>query len=53
VFPYAAKIAPGLSMPMVVIGVGHLGAVLVALISVAVPASIAARPRVVDVLAGR
>lgn len=53
VFPYAAKFFPGLSMPISVIGVGLLGAVLVALISVAMPASMAARLRVVDALAGR
>jgi len=52
-FPYAAKFVPGLSMPKVVIAAGVIGAVLVALVSVAVPASRAARLRVVDALAGR
>jgi putative ABC transport system permease protein len=52
-FPYAAKFVPGLSMPMIVIAVGMTGAVLVALISVAVPAARAARLREVDALAGR
>ena len=52
-FPYAAKFVAGLSMPKAVIAIGLLGAVFVALISVAVPASRAARLRVVDALAGR
>jgi putative ABC transport system permease protein len=53
VFPYAAKFIPGLSMPIAVIGLGVIGAVLVALISAALPASRAARLHVVDALAGR
>ena len=53
VFPYASKFVPGLSMPMVVIASGVIGAVFVALISAAVPASRAARLQVVDALAGR
>jgi putative ABC transport system permease protein len=53
VFPFAGKVIPGLSMPIAVIGIGLIGAVLVALISVAMPASMAARLRVVDALAGR
>lgn len=52
-FPYASKFVPGLSMPIVVIEAGVIGAVLVALISVALPAARAARLRVVDGLAGR
>jgi putative ABC transport system permease protein len=52
-FPRAAKYIPGLSMPMVVVAFGVLGAVLVALISVAVPALRAARLDIVDALAGR
>jgi putative ABC transport system permease protein len=53
VFPYAAKFVPGLSMPLIVIAGGVDGAVLVALISAAVPALRAARLQVVDALAGR
>jgi ABC-type antimicrobial peptide transport system permease subunit len=53
VFPYAGKFVPGLSMPIVVIVSGVVGAVLVALISAAIPALRAARLQVVDVLAGR
>jgi putative ABC transport system permease protein len=53
VFPYAAKFVPGLSMPMIVIAFGVIGAVCIALISAAVPASRAARLAVVDALAGR
>jgi len=52
-FPYAAKFIPGLSMPLSVIAVGLIGAVIVALISAALPASRAARLQVVDALAGR
>ncbi len=47
------KFVPGLSMPMVVIGVGLVGAILVALISAAVPAFRASRLEIVDALAGR
>ena len=53
VFPYTAKFIPGLSMPLSVVGFGMLGAVLVALITAAPPASRAARLQVVDALAGR
>ena len=53
VFPYTAKFVPGLSMPLSVVGFGMLGAVLVALITAAPPASRAARLQVVDALAGR
>ncbi len=52
-FPYTAKFIPGLSMPLGVVGLGLIGAVLVALISAAPPASRAARLEVVDALAGR
>lgn len=52
-FPYAAKFVPGLSIPMVVIEVGVMGAVLVALISASVPAFRASRLEIVDALAGR
>jgi putative ABC transport system permease protein len=53
VFPYTAKFIPGLSMPLDVVGFGLIGAVLVALITAAPPASRAARLQVVDALAGR
>jgi putative ABC transport system permease protein len=53
VFPYASKFVPGLAMPTVVIGIGLLGAVFIALISAALPASRAARLQVVEALAGR
>jgi len=53
VFPYAAKFIPGLSMPLAVIGLGLIGAVVVALITASLPASRAARLHVVDALAGR
>lgn len=53
VFPYASKFVPGLSMPSDVIGIGVVGAVFIALISAALPASKAARLPVVEALAGR
>ncbi len=53
VFPYTAKFIPGLSMPLSVVALGVIGAVLVALIAAAPPASRAARLPVVDALAGR
>ena len=52
-FPLAAKYIPGLSMPMVVVAFGILGAMLVALISVSVPGLRAAGLNIVDALAGR
>ncbi len=52
-FPYADNFVPGLSMPSAVVGVGMLGAVLIALSSAAFPAVRAARLPVVDALAGR
>jgi putative ABC transport system permease protein len=52
-FPYAAKFVPGLSMPMVVLEVGVVGALLVALLSASVPALRAARLEIVDALASR
>jgi putative ABC transport system permease protein len=52
-FPLAAKYIAGLSMPMVVVAFGIVGAVLVALISVSVPGLRAARLNIVDALAGR
>jgi putative ABC transport system permease protein len=53
IFPYTAKFIPGLSMPLSVIGFGVIGAVVVALITSAPPASRAAKLEVVDALAGR
>jgi putative ABC transport system permease protein len=53
VFPYAAKFIPGLSMPVVVVEAGIVGACLVALLSVALPALRAARLQIVEALAGR
>ena len=53
VFPYAAKFIPGLSMPLKVVGFALIGAVFVALITAAPPASRAARLQVADALAGR
>jgi putative ABC transport system permease protein len=50
VFPYASKFIPGLSMPLIVIVSGLLGAALVALVSAALPASRAARLQVADAL---
>jgi putative ABC transport system permease protein len=53
VFPLAAKIVPGLSMPLAIVVVGLLAAVALALISTVVPATRAARLKVVDALASR
>jgi putative ABC transport system permease protein len=53
IFPYTANFVPGLSMPLSVVAFGVIGAVLVALITAAPPASRAARLQVVDALAGR
>jgi len=50
VFPYAGKIVPGLSMPLIVVGFGLIGAVLVALTSAALPALRAMRLPVADAL---
>jgi putative ABC transport system permease protein len=52
-FPFAAAVVPGLSMPRVVVELGLACAALVALISVALPASSAARLQIVAALAGR
>jgi putative ABC transport system permease protein len=52
-FPLVGKFVPGLSMPMMVVGLGVIGAVLLALIAVSVPGYRAARLQVVDALAGR
>jgi putative ABC transport system permease protein len=53
VFPFAARIVHGLSMPWVIVVVGLACAVLVALISAAVPAVLAARLKVATALANR
>lgn len=53
VFPYAGKFVPGLSMPMIVVAVGVLGAVVVALLSASVSAFRASQLKIVDALAGR
>jgi putative ABC transport system permease protein len=53
IFPLAAKLIPGLSMPLSVIGVGAIGACLVAFASAAIPAMRAARLPIIDALAGR
>ncbi len=52
-FPLAAKYVAGLSMPLVVVELGVVGAVLVGLISVSLPGYRAARLNIVDALAGR
>jgi putative ABC transport system permease protein len=52
-FPFAAKFVPGLSMPWIVIEVGLAFSVVVALISVALPAVRAAKLDVAAALAGR
>jgi putative ABC transport system permease protein len=50
-FPFAAKYVAGLSMPPVIVAFGILGAVLVALLSVSLPALRAARLNIIDALA--
>lgn len=52
-FPIAGKYFPGLSMPLIVVEAGIVGAVLVALVSVSLPGWRAARLNIVDALAGR
>ena len=52
-FPFAAKLAPGISMPWIVIAVGLAGALGVALISAALPAVRAARLEIASALGGR
>jgi len=49
-FPLAGKYVPGLSMPIVIVAFGVLGAALVALISVSIPGLRAARLNVIDAL---
>jgi putative ABC transport system permease protein len=52
-FPYAAKLAAGISMPWIVIAVGLAGALGTALISAALPAARAARIEIAAALGGR
>jgi putative ABC transport system permease protein len=53
VFPFASKIVPGLSMPLVVVAVGLAAAVFAAAISAWVPAALAARLNIAAALGGR
>jgi putative ABC transport system permease protein len=53
VFPYASKFVPGLSMPVIVVATGLIGAAFIALISATLPAWRAARLEVAEALAGR
>jgi putative ABC transport system permease protein len=53
VFPLAAHIVPGLSMPLAVVAVGLASAALVAVISASVPAVLAARLNIAAALASR
>ncbi|MFL6605848.1 MAG: ABC transporter permease [Steroidobacteraceae bacterium] len=53
VFPFASRVVPGLAMPMIVIAIGLTAAVLVAAISAAVPATVAARLNIVTALTTR
>jgi putative ABC transport system permease protein len=52
-FPLASKFVPGLSMPPIVMGVGIVLAVLVGLVSAAIPAMGAARMQIAAALANR
>jgi putative ABC transport system permease protein len=53
VFPFASKVVPGLSMPGVVVLFGLACAALVAVISAALPAALAARLKIATALAIR
>ncbi len=53
VFPFASKIVPGLSVPLVVVALGLICAVLVALISALLPAVQGAKLNVATALARR
>jgi putative ABC transport system permease protein len=53
VFPFASKIVPGLSMPLVVVALGLIYAVVVAAISALLPAVLAAKLNVAAALARR
>jgi ABC-type antimicrobial peptide transport system permease subunit len=52
-FPFASKFVPGLSMPPIVVGVGIALAVVVGLVSAAVPAMRAAQIEIAAALASR
>jgi putative ABC transport system permease protein len=52
VMPLAARFVPGLSMPGIVVAIGLALGTLVALVSAAIPAALAARLRVAAALAG-
>jgi hypothetical protein len=52
-FPWAAKVVPGISMPILIVEVGVALSVVAACLSVALPAMRAARLQVADALAGR
>ena len=52
-FPYASKFIHGLSMPLIIVAAGLVSALIVALISAAVPAVLAARLEVAEALAER
>jgi putative ABC transport system permease protein len=53
VFPFAARFVPGLSMPLVIVLAGLTAAAMLALISTAVPATLAARLKIVSALTAR
>jgi putative ABC transport system permease protein len=53
VFPWAARFVPGLSMPAAIVVAGLAAAAILALISTAVPATLAARLKVVTALRAR
>jgi putative ABC transport system permease protein len=53
VFPWAAKVVPGISMPLVVVAIGLGLSLVAAALSVALPAARAASLQVADALAGR
>jgi putative ABC transport system permease protein len=53
VFPFASKIVPGLSVPLVVVALGLICAVLVAAISALLPAVLAAKLNIATALARR
>jgi putative ABC transport system permease protein len=52
-FPWAAKLVPGISMPLIVVAIGVGLSLVAAALSVALPAARAARLQVADALAGR
>jgi hypothetical protein len=52
-FPFAARFVVGLSMPVIVVVAGLTLGAIIALVSAAVPAMLAARVQVAAALAGR